>query len=1462
MAPGSNDYNTVVFYRTPGEACQSVQNSFVPYFGFSVGGLISVNASPDLPDPNSGILHPVTACVMDAGSNGTPTIYTEFGCSNGNRAAQGSCVPASYPLTAEPLCTKCRDGNAGTSDQFPLDGDPVSISSGAKTEDITDYSSGGPNPIEITRVYRSLMMPTSGIEDGMGLGWRTDIIGRQIEVHQDKYNMIVRREDGARTRFLNPNQSALSTPGPWSAYSIENTIENGADTVWGVFEAKDKFTQVTASSVYQYTDENDRVDTFNAAGFNPQNIPIYRVSQTKWKGGYQRNYSYNASGKLAQISDTYGRVVNLTWTGNAITLINLPDGTRIEYTYQKQATTDNTGTVQGTELLTQVARKKADGTLIDSTGYVYDRATTSTPLLTGVIDAKGVQIEITTYDSIGRVLTAQRAGGADGISIAYTDGAFSDSVDQRTVTNALGQVTVYNVQRPGTFVGVRGSFAVQSVNRLATTTVAAAAMSQTTDNRNFLGSKTDWNGIVTQYTNDANGNETQRVEDFNGVKRTIVTTWSATFRLSTKIVAPNLTVDMTYDTAGRLTQRKETDTSIRSGPIRIWNYTYNALGLLATVTGPRTDLVQTTTYTYDAVGNLLTVKDALNRVTAINTVNAAGQPTQITDANGIVTNMTYDPLGRVTSTTVQGPIPATTSFGYDLNGQLTTITSPTGVTLTYGYDAAHRLTSMTDGAGNKTVFVLDALGNRSQTQVQTASSQVLMANSATFDSLGRLLTSLGAANQTTSYQYDNNGNLTRITDPRSAVTQNAFDSLNRLKQTTDALNAVTKTAYDGLDNVTSVTDAKLHATTYTVNGFGFVTQAVSPDSGTTNYTYDLAGNVLSRTDARKVVTNYTYDALDRPLTRVYPSAATEKVTFVYDAVANGNKGIGRLTSLTDAAGTASFTYDTYGNRITETRTIATVTYTTGYGYDLAGKLTQMTYPSGRIVSYQRDTLGQVSGITTKANSAAAPVTLASNVSYLPFGPQKAATLGNGVQLTDSYDADYRLTGRQAVGAATLQNLTLGYDGASNITSISDGVAANLSQTYQYDLVGRVKQGTGGWGTDNYTYDALGNRLTRNLVNSATTAVTYTYTAANTRLATAVQGSTTLTYGYDANGALLTRKIGNAAQSTYTFNADARLATSGTNSYKYNTFGQRAVQTVSGGGTHFLFSPEGLLLAEHSVTGAKVRDYIYLNGQPLAVVDSAGTVNYILNDQIGQPQKMLNPSGTVTWQRVSGIFGDTVTQLTGTTAANPQRFPGQQFDPATSLHYNYYRDYDPATGRYVETDPIGLEGGMNVYAYVDGNPVNRVDLSGLRPVDVYIWPSDPGSGSVGHVMVTEHNSRTVITSQFPEAPNQGHHIAGPNTKWTFDQTARGEGRDAIKYTIQVPDDAGFDRVANAERGRRNWRPLPWNSTNCSRAAVRELNGGGVPVPRWAGLTPDNLNRYLSGMPDYVSPIVYRVHFRIQ
>jgi len=481
-----------------------------------------------------------------------------------------------------------------------------------------------------------------------------------------------------------------------------------------------------------------------------------------------------------------------------------------------------------------------------------------------------------------------------------------------------------------------------------------------------------------------------------------------------------------------------------------------------------------------------------------------------------------------------------------------------------------------------------------------------------------------------------------------------------------------------------------------------------------SFTYDLAGNVKSRTDARKIVANFTYDALDRPLTRAFPSATAENVAFVYDATAGGNYGIGRMTSVTDAAGTASFVYDAYGNRASEKRTIGTVAYTTGYGYDLAGNVTRIAYPSGLVVNYQRDSRGQVSGVTIQADAAAPATPLASNILYLPFGGMQSATLGNGVQLTNGYDLDYRLATIQAAGATTLQNITLSYDPASNVSSIADGVTASLGQTFQYDLLGHVTKGTGAFGTDNYTYDAMGNRLTRSLVNGTTTSTTYSYTSTSTRLATAATGSSSLSYTYDAMGSVTARKLGNTTQAAYTYNADARLATAAGATLKYNAFGQRQVETVTGGGTHFLFGPDGALLAEHSITGALVRNYIYLNGKPLAVVDASGAVSYILTDHLGQPQKMLNAAGAVTWHRVAGVYGDTVSQPVGTTAANPQRFPGQQQDALSGLFYNYFRDYDPATGRYLETDRTGFGGGINLYAYAGSNPVNYTDPKGTNP----------------------------------------------------------------------------------------------------------------------------------------------------
>ncbi|MCA9455205.1 MAG: RHS domain-containing protein, partial [Nitrospira sp.] len=115
--------------------------------------------------------------------------------------------------------------------------------------------------------------------------------------------------------------------------------------------------------------------------------------------------------------------------------------------------------------------------------------------------------------------------------------------------------------------------------------------------------------------------------------------------------------------------------------------------------------------------------------------------------------------------------------------------------------------------------------------------------------------------------------------------------------------------------------------------------------------------------------------------------------------------------------------------------------------------------------------------------------------------------------------------------------------------------------------------------------------------------------------------------------------------------------------------------------------------------------------------SAGTsapgIQYVHADHLGSPQKMTDATKAIVWDAVYTPFGQ-VHSITGT-ATNNQRFPGQYADAETGYSYNYFRDYDPTTGRYVQSDPIGLVGGYNRYAYAFGNPISRFDFYGLRPL---------------------------------------------------------------------------------------------------------------------------------------------------
>jgi RHS repeat-associated protein len=626
-------------------------------------------------------------------------------------------------------------------------------------------------------------------------------------------------------------------------------------------------------------------------------------------------------------------------------------------------------------------------------------------------------------------------------------------------------------------------------------------------------------------------------------------------------------------------------------------------------------------------------------------------------------------------------------------------TLPDGSYLEYTYDAAHRLTDINDAEGNRIHYTVDLRGNRTGEQAYDPSNALMRTRTRVFNSLNQLYQEIGAAgtaNVTTTFGYDNNGNQISVVAPLGRDTIQAYDELNRLKQVTDPLSGVTHYGYNALDQLISVTDPRGKVTSYTYTALGDLTQQVSPDTGTTTNTYDSAGNVLTSTDARSKTATYGYDALNRVISLTYPD---QTISYTYDSGTNQN---GRLTQVTDGSGSTSWTYDAQG-RVLSRQQVMGVTKSVGYAYDLSGHLQALTLPSGNTIDYGY-TDGKVTSLTLNGST-----TLLSNVLYHPFGPTTGWTWGNSTLAVRDYDQDGKITLADSAGLKTYA-----YDDAFRITGITDAIDANLSQTYGYDLLDRLTSATGTSLNQSWTYDANGNRLTQGGNQSSA----YTVATTSNRINT-ISGALTRTYGYDSAGN--TTSDGSA---TYAYNDAGRMISATkagvTSSYALNGLGQRVRKTTSSVSSYFVYDEAGHLIGEYNHSGNLIAETVWFGDIPVVVLkpNGSGGVNafYIHTDHLNTPRKITRPSDDVVmWRWDSDPFGMTLAN------ENPSglgvfsyslRFPGQYYDSETGLHYNYYRDYDPATGRYVQSDPAGLTYSLNTYAYLDGDPLHGTDPFGL------------------------------------------------------------------------------------------------------------------------------------------------------
>ena len=981
-------------------------------------------------------------------------------------------------------------------------------------------------------------------------------------------------------------------------------------------------------------------------------------------------YQYDTNGNLYRVVNSLGKYLQFTYdsSNSFITAVTASNGDIISYNYYE----GNITTVKYNN--------------IPQISYEYYNG-----LLTGKLDGNGIKYASFTYDSLGRGIENKHLTN-DGHEIKkYT---FTYDNNGATVTQDNGFSRVYTTTT------------INNTKKITNMNWNGNSEDVQFDNLGNVTQKKTLNGGYENYTYDNDG----RILSYSANGKTVNLTYNPYSNLLTQSTENTQngtrTIYYSYNNKNENLGYLIIGTNDVRANLNISKDSYGR------ITREENEQGLVTTYTYFPIdssnqsGLLKTMNVNTGTTIVVNSYDTRGNPTNLT-VNGVTKTMSYDYKGRLLTETING---ATNTYTYDLDGNMLTSNLASGYSLNMIYDGAGRLLSISDNMGGNVVLTNDDYsGDILKTEV-SQNNTLVRARNKILDSLGRTIESWNATTKTkrlTNY-YTRANQPDSITDANGVATNFSWNDLGQnLTYASGRDNS--STMYD-IDGNAQTINANNQAITMNYDDLGRIVNISSPDTGNRYFTYRKDQDTY--TDTKGTLHTLYKDIGGRPGNFVHNNNDSQYnyssfQTYNYDTYGNVSK-------ISSNNSETVFTRNSLGQLINKTQNMLVMNglkpFPVQYSYNSIGQKVTDTYPSGTVVTYEY-TNGFVTGIKVGGQ------TVVSNVNYNSLLQEATSWILGGRNVVITKDTDGLLTNFSETG---IFNQDITTDNEGHILSLNDSVSNNNFNVVLNDNYGLL---SGNINNKNLDYNFGDNH---NLTKQIDGITNYEFTTqyGNNKLESIkyVDNNTVFNYEYDPNGNLkadLKNKYKYDGNNNLEY-VESKVIVNGyedtvTTRYYYNGLNQRIAKQILGGQLkYFVYNENNQVIGEYDSNGNVIAEYVYFGLRPVAVKTN-GSLNIVHTDYLGTPRIITSGTngGSVVWQwKNDNPYGNNKAQ--GSIEFN-LRFAGQYYDSESGLHYNMNRTYNPETGRYLQSDPIGLAGGFNTYNYVNKNPLNGVDPLGLSPV---------------------------------------------------------------------------------------------------------------------------------------------------